>query len=90
MKGLKPDIKAAVHISKPCGLAEVMEMAQLVEYEKKVERTNRGQFPTSYCPKVLGSESKSQSRPARKELTKEQPNSLLPGGVFKCLTVTEI
>ncbi|KAI0523140.1 hypothetical protein KFK09_005530 [Dendrobium nobile] len=42
MKGLKPEIRTAVRVMEPRNLGKAMELAQLVEDQKKAERGARG------------------------------------------------
>ena len=58
MKGLKPEIRAAIRPLVPRGIADAMKLAQMVEDEKKIERSNRGGVNTFHRAAPYGGTSR--------------------------------
>ena len=90
LKGLKPEVRAAVRTLNPRNLASAMTMAQLVEDQRRVERAGRGPSvaesrpPLSGRPSLLG-----QRDQGRVEAAGPVQGGMRPAGEFMRLTETE-
>ncbi|XP_028552451.1 uncharacterized protein LOC114580126, partial [Dendrobium catenatum] len=91
MKGLKPEIRTSVRVLEPRNLGKAMELAQLVEDQKRSERGARGNYSggshrmtTTFLP------SKAAAPVSQKEWPKERTGGGGNGGQFKRLTEKEL
>ncbi|KAI0524824.1 hypothetical protein KFK09_004212 [Dendrobium nobile] len=90
MKGLKPEIRTAVRVLEPRNLGKAMELAQLVEDQKKSERGARGNYSGgSYKMTTAVLPSKGVAPGGQKEAPKEKTGGG-NGGQFKRLTEKEM
>ncbi|XP_020691238.1 uncharacterized protein LOC110105899 [Dendrobium catenatum] len=91
MKGLKPEIRTTVRVLEPRNLGKAMELAQLVEDQKKFERGTRGNYSgglyrttTTFLP------AKGAGPGSMKEAPKEKMGGGGNGGQFKKLIENEL
>ncbi|KAH9780799.1 putative D-cysteine desulfhydrase 1 [Citrus sinensis] len=78
MKGLKPEIRASLHLIRPRGLGESMELAQMIEDKNTAELST-----------PLGGQ-KMQMMGLPRDFQRDQVSGAQPGVTFKHFTETEI
>ncbi|XP_024027885.1 uncharacterized protein LOC112093511 [Morus notabilis] len=91
MKGLKPEIRAALRLLRPRGLGETMELAQMIEDKNTTARVNRSNtVGFSYQNSAPPGGQKTQTLGFQRETQKDRDSGVRPGGTIKHLTETEI
>ncbi|KAI0523267.1 hypothetical protein KFK09_005661 [Dendrobium nobile] len=91
MKGLEPEVRTAVRVLEPRNLGKAMELAQLVEDQKKSKRETRGNYSGgSYRTTTTLLAPKGPALGNINETTREKPVGGWSGKNFKRLTEKEM
>ena len=90
MKGLKPEIRAAVRTLGLRGIVDTMKLEQIVEDKKRIEHSDKGGSTLVYGTNPYSGNSKFPSTEGPKEASKEPSNGARSGTHFKRLTESEI
>ncbi|KAH0433646.1 hypothetical protein IEQ34_026990 [Dendrobium chrysotoxum] len=91
MKGLTPEIRAAVRVMRPRDLGEAMELAQLVEDQRRLEKLVEGSSSRgTYRMATTFLTPKEPTPGTFRETPKEKTAGGRPGDNFKKLTETEL